>query len=79
MKKKDIKKELKHKIIAVIRVFDYDLAKAICRTIIEEGINVLEITFTVDRAADLISQLKTEYPDALIGAEIGRASCRERV
>lgn len=68
MKKKDIKKELKHKIIAVIRVFDYDLAKAICRTIIEEGINVLEITFTVDRAADLISQLKTEYPDALIGA-----------
>jgi len=68
MKRKDIKAELKHRIIAVIRVFDYDLAKSICKAIIEEGINVLEITFTVDRAADLISQLKRDYPDALIGA-----------
>jgi 2-dehydro-3-deoxyphosphogluconate aldolase / (4S)-4-hydroxy-2-oxoglutarate aldolase len=68
MDKHTIKEKLKNKIISVIRCEDSTTAKLISKTVIESGIDVLEITFTVKGAAELIKELKAEYPQAIIGA-----------
>lgn len=65
---KEIKEKLRNKIIAVIRLEDAKKAKLICKTIIEAGIDVLEITFSVKGAPKLIKELKLENPMAIIGA-----------
>ncbi len=63
-----VKEKLRNKIIAVIRCDNFEMAKLISKTIIESGITALEITFTVKGAPKLIKELKSENPDALIGA-----------
>lgn len=68
MDKKIAKEKLRNKIIAVIRCDDFKKAKLISKTIIEAGIDVLEITFTVKGAPQLIKELKKENPQAIIGA-----------
>lgn len=68
MKKSEVKKLMKGKLIAVIRNEDPAEAKAICKTIVESGIDTLEITFSVKNAEKLIYALKEELPNALIGA-----------
>jgi 2-keto-3-deoxy-6-phosphogluconate aldolase len=47
MDKQKAKELLRNKIIAVIRCDDFSKAKLISNTIIESGIDVLEITFSV--------------------------------
>lgn len=62
------KEKLRNKIIAVIRCEDAEKAKIISKTVIEAGIDVLEITFTVKGAPELIKELKREHSQAVIGA-----------
>lgn len=68
MDKQTAKEKLRNKIIAVIRSEDFAKAKLISKTIIDAGIDVLEITFTVKGAPELIKALKAENLDAIIGA-----------
>jgi 2-dehydro-3-deoxyphosphogluconate aldolase/(4S)-4-hydroxy-2-oxoglutarate aldolase len=68
MDKTTAKEKIRNKIIAVIRSDDFSKAKIICNTIIQSGIDVLEITFTVKDAPRLIKELKAENPNAIIGA-----------
>ncbi|ROR28262.1 2-keto-3-deoxy-phosphogluconate aldolase [Mobilisporobacter senegalensis] len=68
MNKSEVKNLMKGKLIAVIRVEDPNEAKIICRTIVESGIDTLEITFSVKDAEKLIYDLKQELPEAMIGA-----------
>lgn len=68
MNKSEVKNLMKGKLIAVIRVEDPNEAKIICRTIVESGIDTLEITFSVKDAEKLIHDLKKELPEAMIGA-----------
>lgn len=68
MEKKVIKEALKGKLIAIIRNENKDTAKAVCKTLVASGIDVLEITFSVQGAQLLIKELKAELPQAMIGA-----------
>jgi 2-dehydro-3-deoxyphosphogluconate aldolase/(4S)-4-hydroxy-2-oxoglutarate aldolase len=68
MNKLEAKKLIKGKLIAVIRGKDIAEAKIICKTLIESGITSLEITFSLPGAEKLISELKKECPEALVGA-----------
>lgn len=68
MNKQEAKLAIKNKLIAVIRIEDPNEAREICKTIVESGIDTLEITFTVKNAEKLIFDLKQELPNALIGA-----------
>ena len=71
MNKNQAKDIIKGKLIAVIRHEDLDTAKVICHTIMESGIDTLEITFSVNHAEKLISELKKELPEAIVGAGTG--------
>ncbi|MBU3191937.1 bifunctional 4-hydroxy-2-oxoglutarate aldolase/2-dehydro-3-deoxy-phosphogluconate aldolase [Clostridium bowmanii] len=68
MNKIEIKEALRGKLIAVVRQENAEIAKILCRTLIESGIDVLEITFSVDNAEKLIKELREEFPNAIIGA-----------
>lgn len=68
MDKKIIKDKLRNKIISVIRCEDFSTAKLVCNTIIQSGLEALEITFSVKDAPKLIKELKKENPNAIIGA-----------
>lgn len=68
MKKNHIKEAMKGKLIAVIRHENPETAKAICHTLVDSGIDTLEITFSVNNAEKLISDLKAELPKAIVGA-----------
>lgn len=68
MNKNQVKVLMKGKLIAVIRQEDPDTAKAICHTLVESGIDTLEITFSVNHAEKLIAELKKELPEAIVGA-----------
>lgn len=68
MNKNQMKEAMKGKLIAVIRNEDPDTAKAVCHTLVDSGIDTLEITFSVNHAEKLIADLKKELPEAIIGA-----------
>ncbi|MFJ5717579.1 bifunctional 4-hydroxy-2-oxoglutarate aldolase/2-dehydro-3-deoxy-phosphogluconate aldolase [Neobacillus sp. NPDC093127] len=68
MKKQEVKSQLQGKIIAVIRGNDLEEAKEICKTLVYSGITTLEITFSLPKAEELIHTLKSELPEAVIGA-----------
>lgn len=68
MSKSIIKEKLKNSIIAVLRCKDINLAKSMAKTMINAGVNVIEVTFTIDNAPALIKELKNQCPNAVIGA-----------
>ena len=68
MNKNQVKETMKGKLIAVIRHEDPDTAKLICHTLVDSGIQTLEITFSVNNAEKLIADLKKELPEAMVGA-----------
>lgn len=68
MSKNSIKEKLKNSIIAVLRCKDVNLAKSMAKTMINAGVNAIEVTFTIDNAAELIKELKSQCPNAIIGA-----------
>jgi len=68
MKKTEVKNRLQGALIAVIRSADFDTAKAVCKAVLDAGVDALEITFSVKDAPKLILELKNELPNAIIGA-----------
>lgn len=56
------------KVTAVVRGKTYEEALSIAKGCIEGGIKSIEVTFTTPNALKLISVLKEEYKDAIIGA-----------
>lgn len=68
MNKQEVKQALHHKMIAVIRNEVPSMAKAVCHTLVANGIDTLEITFSVHGAEGVIEALRKELPNALVGA-----------
>jgi Entner-Doudoroff aldolase len=58
----------RHKIVAVLRG-NKDEAKAAAERLILNGVRILEITFTVFGADELIKELREKYKDGVISAE----------
>ena len=65
---KDIINKLKNEIVAVIRIKDYDLAKAVCENVITSGLDFIEVTLTINNAPNLIKELREKFPEKIIGA-----------
>ncbi len=57
----------KHRAIAVIRAPEFELGRKMALAIAEGGMRLIEITWNSDRGAELISQLRSELPDCIIG------------
>jgi 2-dehydro-3-deoxyphosphogluconate aldolase / (4S)-4-hydroxy-2-oxoglutarate aldolase len=54
--------------LAVLRGNDPDRVSQAACVLIDSGIDVLEITFTVPDCAEIIAHVKAERPDAVVGA-----------
>ena len=68
MLKQDWLRQLKqHRAIAVIRSSRFEVGVEMARSIAAGGIRLIEITWNSERAADLISQLRTALPDCVVG------------
>lgn len=57
----------KHRAIAVIRASDMQLAVKMARTVASGGMQLIEITWNSHRPGELISQLRAELPNCIIG------------
>ncbi|MGL5479240.1 MAG: bifunctional 2-keto-4-hydroxyglutarate aldolase/2-keto-3-deoxy-6-phosphogluconate aldolase, partial [Clostridium sp.] len=56
-------------VVAVVRGKDLDEAKKISEACVKGGVDILEVTFTVPKAHEVIQTLKEEYGDlAVVGA-----------
>jgi 2-dehydro-3-deoxyphosphogluconate aldolase / (4S)-4-hydroxy-2-oxoglutarate aldolase len=56
-----------HRAIAVIRAPKMDLGEKMAAAVAVGGMRLIEVTWNSDRSADLISQLRTQLPDCIIG------------
>lgn len=56
-----------HRAIAVIRTSKIELGYSMASAVAAGGMNLIEITWNSDRAADLIDKLRSELPDCTIG------------
>jgi 2-dehydro-3-deoxyphosphogluconate aldolase / (4S)-4-hydroxy-2-oxoglutarate aldolase len=56
-----------HKAIAVIRSDDFNLAYNMAQAVAAGGMNLIEITWNSDRPAQLIAQLREDFPHCTIG------------
>jgi len=56
-----------HRVIAVVRATDVDIARKMALAAAAGGIKLLEITWNTDGAASLIPQLQQELPECEIG------------
>jgi len=63
-----MKEKLKNEIVAVIRIKDTHLAKAVTEEAIKAGLNFMELTLTIENAPSLIKELREAYPEKIIGA-----------
>lgn len=68
MKINEVKEKIYKGIIAVIRIKDYELAKSVSKTLLRKGFHGIELTMTISDAPNLIKELKSLYPDKVIGA-----------
>lgn len=57
----------KHRAIAVIRAPEFELGRKMAMAIASGGMQLIEITWNSDRAAELIAQLRLELPECIIG------------
>lgn len=64
----ELKKVIKNSVIAVIRSKTLDVAEMMAETILKNGIDIVEITFTVNGAAEIIRDLRKRFPNNIIGA-----------
>ncbi len=58
----------KEKIVPVIKLKTPDSAVPLARALTAGGINVAEVTFRTDAAAESIKRIRKEYPEMLVGA-----------
>ncbi|OKH25172.1 keto-deoxy-phosphogluconate aldolase [Hydrococcus rivularis NIES-593] len=56
-----------HRAIAIIRSTDKQLGLSMAKAAAEGGMRLIEITWNSDRAAELISQLRSQLPNCIIG------------
>ncbi len=61
---------LENNVVAVVRMKDKELAKAITESIVEAGFKFIELTLTIENAPQLIKELNQKYAgtDVYIGA-----------
>lgn len=59
---------LAQRLVAIIRTSAADAAMGAARSAIEAGVRCLEITMTTPGALDVVAELRTGYPAAVIGA-----------
>ena len=57
-----------HKAIAIIRCTDLDLAYKMACAVAAGGINLIEIAWNSDRPEELVTRLRAELPQCIIGA-----------
>ena len=57
----------KHRVIAVIRAHEKNLARKMALAVASAGMRLIEITWNTPEAAKLIEQLRVELPDCIIG------------
>jgi 2-dehydro-3-deoxyphosphogluconate aldolase / (4S)-4-hydroxy-2-oxoglutarate aldolase len=55
-------------VVAVVRLPDAKLGRDVANALIAAGVSAIEITMTVPRAVELIAELSSAVPEALIGA-----------
>lgn len=55
-------------VVPIIRAPSSEGALRISEVLIEEGMPIIEVTFTVPRADEVIRRLREEFPDMLVGA-----------
>ncbi len=62
--------DLKNNIVAVIRIEDHNLAKAVSEKVIEAGFKFIELTLSINNCPKLIKELSDKYKntDVYIGA-----------
>lgn len=58
----------RHRAIAVIRTFDFDRGIRMAKAVAAAGMRPIEISWSSDRAADLVEKLRSELPECTIGA-----------
>ncbi len=58
----------KYRLIAVIRGSDVDLSIKMAKAVAQAGVSLIEITWNSEQPQTLISKLRVELPDCLIGA-----------
>jgi 2-dehydro-3-deoxyphosphogluconate aldolase / (4S)-4-hydroxy-2-oxoglutarate aldolase len=58
----------RHRAIAVIRAFDLDRGAQMAKAVATGGMQLIEISWSSDRAAQLITRLRSELPECMIGA-----------
>ncbi len=56
-----------HRAIAVIRASDIKLAQKMAMAVLSGGMHLIEITWNSHRPGELITQLRAELPDCMIG------------
>lgn len=59
---------LKHRVIAVIRSSQVELGLAMAKAVADGGIKLIEVTWNSDNPATLITRLKLQLPDCIVGA-----------
>ena len=69
MSRTDVVKRIAHEgVIAVVRLPDAKLGREVASALVAGGVTAIEITMTVPRAVELIAELSSAVPEALIGA-----------
>ena len=64
----DAARLLEARLIGIVRLDDVEVAVAAGGCAIEAGLQAVEVTFTLPRAAVAIERLRTQHPGSLIGA-----------
>ena len=59
---------LRTRIVPIVRTASAEWAEALGGILVNTGLNIVEITFTVPNAAAVIGRLRRKFPSALVGA-----------
>ena len=73
---------LETRIVAVVRAPSADVVLDVCKALADGGVDVLEITFTVPDALDLIRQVRDELGDRIVlgaGTVLDPETCRAAI
>ncbi|MCA1011978.1 bifunctional 4-hydroxy-2-oxoglutarate aldolase/2-dehydro-3-deoxy-phosphogluconate aldolase [Halobacillus halophilus] len=71
----------KEKLVAILRLQNTKSLKSIVSSLYDGGIRILEITMNTPHALETIQQVKTQYPDMVVGAGtvLDGSSAREAI
>lgn len=63
-----MKSYFKQKLLSAVTLEDVETARRLAETFLENGLDVMEITFRTEAAAEAIEAIHNEFPDMHIGA-----------